>query len=130
MVNCWCDITNLPLFLFVFLCLSTHITRKTHVCDLPTLSTMPVRLRFLHPTGTSDGSSNLHDFDALQNLVYQAKHDVRDTLAALQLKKDELDKLEKELGSILEVIEKNQNETLATLEAERDKQVCIHSLQS
>ena len=61
--------------------------------------------------------------------MYQAKNDVRDTLAALQLKKDELDKLEKELGSIMEVIEKNQMETLAALEAERDKQVCICSIQ-
>ena len=99
------------------------MTGKTHVCNLPTLSTTPVRLRFLHPTGTSDGTSNFHDFDALQNLVYQAKHDVSDTLAALQLKKDELDKLEKELGSVMEVIAKSQSETLATLEAEREKQV-------
>ena len=50
-------------------------------------------------------------------------------LAAFQLKKEELDKLEKELGSILEVIEKNQNETLATLDAERDKQLCILLIQ-
>ena len=97
---------------------------KTHVCNFPTLSTTPVRLRFLHPSGTSNGTSNFHDFDALQNLVYQAKHVVRDTFAALQLKKDELDKLEKELGSVMEVIKKSQSETLATLEAERDKQVC------
>ena len=107
----------------------TCTTRETHFCNLPTLSTLTVRLRFLHPTGTRDGTSNFHDFDALQNLVYQAKHDVRDMLAAFQLKKDELDKLEKELGSIMEVIEKNQNETLATLEAERDKQVCILLIQ-
>ena len=84
---------------------------------------MPLKFRFLHPTGTRDGTSNFHNFDALQNLVYQAKHDVRDMLAALQLKKDELDKLEKELGSVMEVIAKSQSETLATLEAERDKQV-------
>ena len=88
-----------------------------------------MRLLFLHPAVTRDGTSNFHDFDALQNLVYQAKHDVRDMLAAFQLKKEELDKLEKELGSIMEVIEKNQNETLATLEAERDKQVCILLIQ-
>ena len=88
-----------------------------------------MKLRFFHPTGTRDGTSNFHDFDALQNLVYQAKHDVRDTLAALQLKKDELDKLEKELGSVMEVIEKRQSETLAAVEAERDKQVCICSIQ-
>ena len=72
-------------------------------------------LRFIHPTGTRDSISVFHDFDALQNLVYQAKNDVRDTLAALQLKKDELDKLEKELGSVMEVIEKRQSEALATL---------------
>ena len=101
---------------------------KTHASNLPTLSTSTMRLRILHSTGTRDGTSNFHDFDALQNLVYQAKHDVRDMLAAFQLKKEELDKLEKELGSIMEVIEKNQNETLATLEAERDKQVRTISL--
>ena len=102
----------------------THTICEIHIWNLPTLSTLTVKLRFLHPIGTGDGSSNFHDFDALQNLVYQAKNDVRDTLAALQLKKEELDKLEKELGSIMEVIEKNQSQTLAALEAERDKQVC------
>ena len=101
----------------------TRMICKTHACNLPTLSTLTMRLRILHSTGTRDGTSNFHDFDALQNLVYQAKHDARDTLASLQLKKNELDKLEKELGSVMEVIEKSQNETLATLEAERDKQV-------
>ena len=64
-----------------------------------------------------------HRFDALPNLACQAKHEVRDTLGTLQLKKDELDELEKEFGRIMEVMETSKEHTLAELESAREKQV-------
>lgn len=68
-----------------------------------------------------------HEFDVLQNLAIKAKQEVRETLATIQLKKDEMDSLEKELTAMMGVIEQRREQTIDELDDAREKQVCLNS---